>query len=59
MTIEPRGRNGISLAVEDNGPGVARGEQARIFERFARGSAARHKVGARLRLALGDRHARR
>lgn len=57
VTIEPRGRNGISLAVEDNGPGVARGERARIFERFARGSAARHKVGTGLGLSLVAEHA--
>jgi signal transduction histidine kinase len=55
--VEPRGRHGIVLAVEDNGPGIARGERARIFERFARGSAARHKVGTGLGLALVSEHA--
>lgn len=57
VTVEPRGRHGILLAVEDNGPGVARGERARIFERFARGSAARHKVGTGLGLSLVAEHA--
>jgi two-component system sensor histidine kinase MtrB len=45
------------LGVEDTGPGVARGERARIFERFARGSAARHRVGTGLGLALVSEHA--
>jgi signal transduction histidine kinase len=57
VVVEPRGRHGISLAVEDNGPGVARGERSRIFERFARGSAARHKVGTGLGLSLVAEHA--
>lgn len=57
VVIEPRGRHGLVLAVEDNGPGVARGERSRIFERFARGSAARHKVGTGLGLALVAEHA--
>ena len=43
------------LSVEDAGPGVARGERARIFERFARGSAARHRVGTGLGLGAGGR----
>jgi signal transduction histidine kinase len=57
VTVEPRGRHGLVLAVEDNGPGVARGERSRIFERFARGSAARHKVGTGLGLSLVAEHA--
>lgn len=48
----------VTLAVEDEGPGVARGEQDRIFERFARGSAARQRVGTGLGLALVTEHAR-
>jgi signal transduction histidine kinase len=36
---------------------VARSERSRIFERFARGSAARHKVGTGLGLALVAEHA--
>ncbi len=57
VKIEPHGRHGIALAVDDAGPGVARGERARIFERFARGSAARHRVGTGLGLALVAEHA--
>lgn len=57
VRIEPHGRHGIALAVDDAGPGVARGERARIFERFARGSAARHRVGTGLGLALVAEHA--
>lgn len=57
VAVEPNGRNGIVLAVEDAGPGVARGERARIFERFARGSAARHKIGTGLGLSLVAEHA--
>jgi signal transduction histidine kinase len=57
IKIEPHGRHGIALAVDDAGPGVARGERARIFERFARGSAARHRVGTGLGLALVVEHA--
>lgn len=48
----------LNLAVEDSGPGVAPGERERIFERFARGSAARHRVGTGLGLALVAEHAR-
>jgi two-component system, OmpR family, sensor histidine kinase MtrB len=44
------------LAVEDGGPGVAQGERDRIFERFARGSAARHRIGTGLGLALVREH---
>ncbi len=57
VTVEPRGRASIVLTVEDAGPGVARGERARIFERFARGSAARHKIGTGLGLSLVAEHA--
>ncbi|MEY2975793.1 MAG: two-component histidine kinase MtrB, partial [Actinomycetota bacterium] len=48
----------LLLAVEDAGPGVAPGERERIFERFARGSAARHRIGTGLGLALVAEHAR-
>ncbi len=57
VKIERHGRHGIALSVDDAGPGVARGERARIFERFARGSAARHRVGTGLGLALVAEHA--
>ena len=55
------GQNGdepaIELAVEDAGPGVAMSERNRIFERFARGTAARHRIGTGLGLALVAEHA--
>jgi signal transduction histidine kinase len=51
------GTRAIALTVDDAGPGVARGERSRIFERFARGSAARHKIGTGLGLALVAEHA--
>ncbi|MFN3254145.1 MAG: ATP-binding protein [Ilumatobacter sp.] len=47
----------VQIAVEDGGPGVARSERDRIFERFARGSAARHRIGTGLGLALVAQHA--
>ena len=47
----------LVLGVDDAGPGVARSERSRIFERFARGSAARHRVGTGLGLALVAEHA--
>jgi signal transduction histidine kinase len=57
VSIEPAEGPFLLVAVEDAGPGVARGERARIFERFARGSAARHRVGTGLGLALVAEHA--
>lgn len=57
ISIEPSEGPYVQVAVEDGGPGVARGERARIFERFARGSAARHRVGTGLGLALVAEHA--
>ena len=58
ISIEPGGGKTVLMAVEDDGPGVAVGERTRIFERFARGSAARHRVGTGLGLALVSEHAR-
>lgn len=57
VTMEMRGRHTFVLGVDDAGPGVARGERSRIFERFARGSAARHRVGTGLGLSLVAEHA--
>lgn len=57
VRVEPLGRHAIVLSVGDSGPGVARSERSRIFERFARGSAARHRVGTGLGLALVAEHA--
>jgi two-component system, OmpR family, sensor histidine kinase MtrB len=58
IAIEPSPtRKSVQIVVEDEGPGVAAGERTRIFERFARGSAARHRVGTGLGLALVAEHA--
>ncbi|MDJ0770558.1 MAG: HAMP domain-containing sensor histidine kinase [Ilumatobacter sp.] len=58
ITIEPGSeRQTVLIAVEDSGPGVAAGERTRIFERFARGSAARNRIGTGLGLALVAEHA--
>lgn len=56
MELTPASNRRFRLAVEDGGPGVAQGERDRIFERFARGSAARHRVGTGLGLALVAEH---
>ena len=40
------------LAVVDEGPGLAPGEEARVFERFARGTASRKQSGTGLGLAI-------
>ncbi len=47
------------LAVLDEGPGLAAGEEKRLFERFARGSAGSERVGTGLGLAIVDTLARR
>lgn len=58
ISIEPApARRSVLVAVEDKGPGVAASERTRIFERFARGSAARHRIGTGLGLALVAEHA--
>jgi signal transduction histidine kinase len=57
VAVVMRDRHSMELSVDDAGPGVARGERSRIFERFARGSAARHRVGTGLGLALVAEHA--
>lgn len=57
VAMDVQGRTSIVLTVDDAGPGVARGERSRIFERFARGSAARHRVGTGLGLSLVAEHA--
>jgi signal transduction histidine kinase len=58
ISIEPSPvRKSVLLAVEDEGPGVAASERTRIFERFARGSAARNRIGTGLGLALVAEHA--
>ncbi|EHB58111.1 integral membrane sensor signal transduction histidine kinase [Mycolicibacterium rhodesiae JS60] len=44
-------REGVQIAIDDNGSGVPEAERARVFERFARGSTASHS-GSGLGLAL-------
>lgn len=56
IELQPAGAAMVQLAVEDGGPGVAQSERDRIFERFARGSAARHRIGTGLGLALVAEH---
>ncbi len=56
IELNAAGPGRFRLAVEDGGPGVAQGERERIFERFARGSAARHRIGTGLGLALVAEH---
>ena len=56
IELAPAQGRRFRLAVEDGGPGVAQGERDRIFERFARGSAARHRIGTGLGLALVAEH---
>jgi signal transduction histidine kinase len=47
------------LAVLDEGPGLAEGEEKRLFERFARGSAGSDRSGTGLGLAIVEALARR
>ena len=51
VTIERVGGQ-VLISFDDNGPGVPEMERRRIFERFARGAAARHGTGSGLGLAL-------
>jgi len=54
-------RDHVTLAIEDAGPGVPRDERQLVFERFARGGAARRRgsgAGAGLGLALVAEHVR-
>jgi signal transduction histidine kinase len=44
--------NGAWLAVLDEGPGLAAGEETRLFDRFARGSAGNSRPGTGLGLAI-------
>ncbi len=58
IAIEPSPvKKSVLMAVEDAGPGVGASEKTRIFERFARGSAARNRIGTGLGLALVAEHA--
>jgi len=58
VVIEPAPEPYVDVVVEDAGPGVADDERTRIFERFARGTASRHRVGTGLGLALVAEHSR-
>jgi two-component system, OmpR family, sensor kinase len=49
----------VWLAVEDEGPGIAPGEEETLFERFARGSAGKASPGTGLGLAIVQMLARR
>jgi signal transduction histidine kinase len=44
--------DGVRLWVRDRGPGIARADHARIFDRFARSAAGRRAEGAGLGLAI-------
>jgi signal transduction histidine kinase len=57
IAIDDGANGAVNLVVEDAGPGVTQSERSRIFERFARGTAARHRVGTGLGLALVAEHA--
>jgi two-component system, OmpR family, sensor histidine kinase MtrB len=60
ISIEPSSERGsVQPWPSTTGPGVAASERTRIFERFARGSAARHRIGTGLGLALVAEHATR
>ena len=51
-------RGVAAIDVADNGPGVTANDRDRIFDRFGRGNAARHKSGAGIGLALSRELAR-
>ena len=51
VTIQ-RKNDEVSVSFDDDGPGVPELDRRRIFERFARGAAARHGTGSGLGLAL-------
>ena len=60
VTVEWGKANGEGwLAVLDEGPGLAAGEENELFERFARGSAGRDHAGTGLGLAIVQTLARR
>ena len=45
-------REMATFEIEDTGPGITEAEMQRIFEPFARGSAAQHAAGAGLGLTI-------
>lgn len=56
VVIEPAPHPYVDIVVEDAGPGIDEDERVRIFERFTRGKASRHRVGTGLGLALVSEH---
>jgi signal transduction histidine kinase len=56
IAVEATDPGFVLVVVEDAGPGVNDDEKQRIFERFTRGSASRHRVGTGLGLALVAEH---
>ncbi|MBD0348133.1 MAG: HAMP domain-containing histidine kinase [Thermoleophilia bacterium] len=60
VTVEwSQNREWASLAVADEGPGIAPAERARVFQRFYRGASAASQPGTGLGLAIVDSVARR
>jgi signal transduction histidine kinase len=47
----------VLLSVDDDGPGIPDAEKRRVFDRFARGSAARNGTGSGLGLAIAAQQA--
>jgi len=57
VTVRRSGTS-IEFVVADAGPGIAASERSAIFQRFARGTAARSGTGSGLGLAIVQEHAR-
>jgi two-component system sensor histidine kinase SenX3 len=55
VSVTPRGAF-VGIAVEDDGPGIPKDEQRTIFQKFARGSAARtlNVKGTGIGLTMAD-----
>jgi signal transduction histidine kinase len=52
IAVSSPGPAALRVTVRDRGPGIAEAEQARIFERFARGAASEGKGGLGIGLYL-------
>jgi two-component system, OmpR family, sensor histidine kinase MtrB len=57
VTIDTQRIGDVVVMVDDAGNGVDPADRTRIFERFTRGGAARHREGTGLGLALVAEHA--